>query len=25
MGKPGWNEVLAKAEKAPSALQKFKL
>ena len=23
--KPGWNEVLAKAEKAPSALQKFKL
>jgi hypothetical protein len=23
--KPGWNEVLQKAEKAPSALQKFKL
>ena len=23
--KPGWNEVLSKAEKAPSALQKFKL
>ena len=23
--KPGWNEVLAKAEEAPSARQKFKL
>ena len=23
--KPGWNEVQGKAEKAPSALQKFKL